>query len=100
MERRAALLDVEWRLPVPFPSVSAGPYTRTPSHIIAAPFAAAGWTDAPVAGTPWLATPGTRVTLGLALEWLGLVRLEGGYGVESRKVHMALDVSRDFWGLL
>jgi len=98
--RRAALLDVEWRFPVPFLSFSAGPYTRTPAHIILAPYAAAGWTDEPVAGTPWSATPGARVTLGLAIEWLGLLRVEGGYGAESRKAHVALDVTRDFWGLL
>lgn len=98
--RRAALVNVEWRVPVPFLSLSAGPYTRTPSHIVIAPYAAAGWTDEPVAGTPWVATPGTRMTLGLALEWLGLLRLEGGYGAESRKAHVALDVMRDFWGLL
>jgi hypothetical protein len=98
--RRAALVDVEWRLPVPFPSFSAGPYTHTPSHIIVAPYAAAGWTAAPVVGTPWIGAPGTRVTLGLALEWLGLLRVESGYGAESRRVHVALDIARDFWGLL
>ncbi|HEX4633963.1 MAG TPA: hypothetical protein VH163_09030 [Gemmatimonadales bacterium] len=98
--RRAALVDVEWRVPVPFLSFSAAPYTRTPSHIVVAPYAAAGWTGAQVAGTPWRATPGTRVTLGVALEWLGLIRVEGGYGAESRKLHLALDVTRDFWGLL
>ena len=98
--RRAALLDLEWRLPVPFVSFSAGPYTRTPSHIIVAPYAALGWTAVPVSGTPWRATPGTRATLGLALEWLGLLRVEGGYGAQSRKLHLALDVTRDFWGLL
>jgi hypothetical protein len=67
---------------------------------VVAPYAAAGWTGAQVAGTPWRATPGTRVTLGVALEWLGLIRVEGGYGAESRKLHLALDVTRDFWGLL
>ena len=98
--RREGEVAVEWRLPVPFFSLSAGPYVRTPAHVIVAPFAAAGWSDRSVRGTPWLATPGTRVTLGLAFEWLGLVRVEAGYGAESRKVHLALDVSRDFWGIL
>jgi hypothetical protein len=98
--RQEARAGVEWRVPVPFISISAGPYARTPGHIILAPYAAAGWTARPIAGTPWRATPGTRVTLGLALEWLGLLRVEGGYGAESRKVHLALDVTHDFWGLL
>lgn len=98
--RRAARVGLEWRLPVPFLSLSAGPYARTPPRLIVAPFATAGWVDRPVDATPWRATPGTRVTLGMAFEWLGLVRFEGGYGAESRRVHFALDLSRDFWGLL
>jgi len=97
---RDARLGVEWRLPVPFFSLSAGPYARTPGTLTVAPFAVAGWTARPIAGTPWRATPGTRVTLGLALEWLGVIRVEAGYGAQSRRMHAALDVARDFWGLL
>ena len=97
---RAAQLGVEWRLPVPFVALSAGPYARTPRTATLAPYAVAGWTDRPIADTPWRATPGTRLTLGLALEWLGVIRVDGGYGVQSRRVHVALDVTRDFWGLL
>jgi len=40
------------------------------------------------------------VTLGLGAEWLGLFRLEAGYGVQTRQFHAAFDVARDFWDIL
>ena len=97
--RRAALVHFEWRTPVPFIRLSAGP-ARTPGTITLAPYAALGWTDQAIALTPWRATPGTRVTLGLGAEWLGLLRLEAGYGVQTRQLHVAFDVTRDFWDIL
>ena len=98
--RRVALLHAEWRLSVPFVRVGAGPYVRTPGRITLAPFAAAGWAGGPVAGTPWLATPGARATVGTAVEWLGALRIEAGYGVQSRRVRFAFDLTRDFWSIL
>ncbi len=100
--RRAALVHLEWRAPVPFVRMAAGPYARTPGTITLAPYAAAGWSDRPVPGTPWRATPGggARVTLGVGLEWLGVFRLDAGYGLESRRARIAFDVTRDFWDIL
>jgi hypothetical protein len=98
--RRAALVHLEWRAPVPFVRMAAGPYARTPGTITLAPYAAAGWSDRPLPGTPWRATPGARVTLGLGVEWLGVFRLEAGYGLESRRARVAFDVTRDFWDIL
>jgi len=98
--RRAALLHVEWRTPVPFVRMAAGPYARTPGTITLAPFVAAGWSDRPIAGTPWSATPGARITLGVGAEWLGVFRLDVGYGLESRRLRAAFDVTRDFWDIL
>ena len=97
--RRAALVHIEWRTPVPFIRLSAGP-ARTPGTITLAPYAAWGWTAEPVALTPWRAAPGTRVTLGLGAEWLGLVRWEAGYGLQTHQLHVAFDVARDFWDIL
>lgn len=97
--RRAARVHLEWRAPVPFVRLAAGP-ARTPGTITLAPYATAGWTDGPILGTPWRATPGARVTLGLGAEWLGVFRLEAGYGVETRRVHIAFDITRDFWDIL
>ena len=98
--RRAALVHLEWRAPVPFVRMAAGPYARTPGTITLAPYLAAGWTDRPISGTPWRATPGARVTLGVGLEWLGVFRLDAGYGVQSRRARLAFDVTRDFWDIL
>jgi hypothetical protein len=100
--RRAALVHLEWRAPVPFVRMAAGPYARTPGTITLAPYAAAGWSDRPLPVTPWRATPGrgARVTLGLGVEWLGVFRLDAGYGLESRRVRVAFDVTRDFWDIL
>jgi hypothetical protein len=53
-----------------------------------------------VAGTPWVTTPGTRITLGLAFEWLGVFRWEAGYGTATHHLGFAFDVTRDFWGIL
>jgi hypothetical protein len=100
--RRAALAQLEWRAPVPFIRMAAGPYAHTPGTLTLAPYVAAGWTGRPVPGTPWQATPGgaPRATLGLALEWLGVVRVEAGYGLQSRRLCVAFDVTRDFWDIL
>jgi hypothetical protein len=90
--RRFALLHVEWRTPVPFFRVRAGP-ARTPGSITLAPYVASGWTAAP-------ATRGARVTAGLGAEWLGVFRFEAGYGVQTRRLHLAFDITRDFWDIL
>jgi hypothetical protein len=65
-----------------------------------APYMALGWSERPISATPWQATDGARVTLGLGAEWLGVFRLEGGYGMQSRQVHVTFDVTRDFWDIL
>jgi len=97
---RMLLLHAEWRLPVPFPSLGVGPYARTPRSATIAPYVASGWADRPVPGGPWAATPGTRVTCGVALEWLGVFRFEAGLGLETHHIGLALDVTRDFWAIL
>ncbi|OLC09642.1 MAG: hypothetical protein AUH41_04610 [Gemmatimonadetes bacterium 13_1_40CM_66_11] len=97
--RRATLVHIEWRTPVPFIRLRAGP-ARTPGTITLAPYTALGWSAEPLALTPWRPTPGTRVTVGLGVEWLGLFRLEAGYGVQSRRMRVAFDVTRDFWDIL
>ena len=40
------------------------------------------------------------MTVGLGAEWLGVFRLEAGYGVQSRNLHVTFDVTRDFWDIL
>ena len=98
--RRVLLGHVECRIPLPFGAVRVGPYARTPGSLTLAPYVATGWAADPVAGTPWVGAVGTRTTAGLALEWLGALRLEVGYGAQSRQGHVSFDVTRDFWGVL
>jgi hypothetical protein len=90
---RTALVHVEWRTPVPFIPLRAGP-ARTPSTITLAPYVASGWMHVPGVRGP------SRTTAGLAVEWLGVFRLEAGYGLQSRRVHYAFDITRDFWDIL
>jgi hypothetical protein len=97
---RMALAHVEWRVPVPFGLLRLGPYARLPRQLTVAPYAAVGWADRPVAGTPWAATPGARVTLGVGLEWLGVFRFDAGVGAQTHRTGFAVDVTRDFWGIL
>ncbi|HYX81191.1 MAG TPA: hypothetical protein VE714_02285, partial [Gemmatimonadales bacterium] len=97
--RRVALVHVEWRTSIPFLRLRAGP-ARTPGTITLAPYVASGWADEPLLLSPWRVTAGTRITLGLAAEWLGVFRLEAGYGVQSRRMRVAFDVTRDFWDIL
>jgi len=97
--RRAALIHMELRTAVPFFRLAAGP-AHTPGSLTLAPYVAAGWTDNTIALTPWQHTPQTRVTLGLGAEWLGLFRIEAGYGLQSQNLHVAFDVTRDFWDIL
>jgi len=97
--RRLALVHVEWRTAVPFLRLAPGP-ARTPGTITLAPYAAAGWTDDAIPLTPWRVTPGTRITVGLGVEWLGVFRVEAGYGLQSHNAHVAFDVARDFWDIL
>ncbi len=91
--RRMALLHVEWRVPVPFVTLSASPAARIPTTAVLAPFVAVGAAGDPIASAPWVATPGARVTLGLALEWLGMFRVEGGVGTQTGTWHVAFDVT-------
>jgi len=99
--RASALAHVEWRIPAPFPSLAfGGGAARTPARITLAPFVAGGWTDRAVSGMPWRATPTVRVTTGVGFEWLGVFRLDAGYGLQSRRLSVAFDVSRDFWSIL
>jgi hypothetical protein len=97
---RMALVHFEWRVPVPFVALGVGPYARTPRTLTLAPFIALGTTGRPVAGTPWTATPGVRTTVGVGLEWLGVFRCDVGFGTATHRLAVALDVTRDFWGIL
>jgi hypothetical protein len=54
-----------------------------------------------VAGTSWAASGGLRSTVGVASEWfMGLVRVEGGYGLRDGLFEVTVDISREWWNIL
>jgi hypothetical protein len=99
--RTAALAHVEWRFEAPFPAIALGSFASTGRRLTLAPFVSAGWTDRPLSGLTWEGTDGVRPVAGLAVEWLmRLLRLEVGVGLRDGKVGFAVDVNRDWWGVL
>jgi hypothetical protein len=98
--REAALLHAEWRVPVRGMTLGVGAFARVPTSLTVAPFVSAGWVGAPLTGATWVATGDVRLTTGVAVEWLGLIRVEVGYGVQSSKVRVSFDLTRDFWPIL
>ncbi len=97
---RAALIHTEWRLPLPSLTLGISSLARVPSRLTLAPFVAAGWADRPPANMPWSATGVPRVSVGMALEWLGLIRFDLGWGTNGGEFQVLFDLSRDFWPIL
>ena len=58
------------------------------------------------ANEPFRAHPGPRAarcgpTVGLATEWfMGLIRLEGGMGLDDGEFEVTLDITREWWNIL
>ncbi len=99
--RRAAWTHVEWQLPVRVPQLTLGSFAGTGRRLTLAPWAALGWTDGALAGFPGRPARGLHPSIGLGVGWLhDLIRLDLGYGARSRRWAAAVDVSRDFWGIL
>jgi hypothetical protein len=99
--RSLALAHAEWRFHVPAPAIPLGSFASTGRTFVLAPFVGAGWGARTVAGTPWAASDGLRSTAGLATEWfMGLVRLEGGYGLRDGLFEVTLDITREWWNIL
>jgi hypothetical protein len=71
-----------------------------PRSFVIAPFVQTGWADGTVLYVPWVTTPSPRVTLGVAVELLGVVRMEWGVDTRERDVRFAFDLARDFWDIL
>jgi len=95
------LLHVEWRATVAIPALRLGSFAGTGPELVLAPFIATGWSDRPIAGTPWAATNGVRPVAGVAIEWLmQLLRLEVGVGLLDGGAQLTLDVTRAWWPLM
>jgi hypothetical protein len=99
--RTAALGHVEWRFDVPAPALRLGSFATTGRTVTVAPFVAAGWSDRPLPGLPWIGSDGVRPVAGLAVEWfMRLVRTELGVDLRDGRVGFTVDISRDWWGVL
>ena len=99
--RSLALAHAEWRFDLPAPAIPLGTFASTGRTFVLAPFLGAGWSERAVAGTPWAASDGLRGTIGLATEWfMGLLRLEAGYGLRDGLFEVTLDISREWWNIL
>ena len=99
--RSLAVAQAEWRFQLPAPALPLGTFASTGRTFILAPFLGAGWSERAVPGTPWAASDGVRPTAGLATEWfMGLIRLEGGVGLDDGRFELTLDVSREWWNIL
>ena len=103
--RVGASQRVEWRFPVPFPSLSLGNYGRSPGVLTLAPYAHAVYVartgDAPreqfrQPGAGWYPSFGAG-----AIGFFDLVRLDVARGVgRGGRWLFSVDVTRDFWRIL
>ncbi|HEX6599698.1 MAG TPA: hypothetical protein VF034_10290, partial [Gemmatimonadaceae bacterium] len=91
---------VEWRSPVPFPSVNLGRFGRVPGQATLAPFVQA--TAIRRAYELDVAHPsGVYPSVGVALQpFYDLLRIQVGRGLRHGRWAFNVDVSRDFWGVL
>jgi hypothetical protein len=99
--RQMAWASGEWQLKLPVPQLMLGTFAGTGARLTVAPWAAAGWTGGAISGFPGRAARGPDGAIGVGFGWLhDLVRLDVGYGLRSSRVSFAVDVNRDFWGIL
>jgi hypothetical protein len=94
---------VEWRLPIPAPSITVGRYGTTPHTFTLAPFAHVVYLDRPdpiplrtsMTGEGWYPSLG----LGLLAFW-DVMRFDVARGLRDGRWTFSFDLSRDLWGIL
>jgi hypothetical protein len=89
--RAAASQRVEWRFPVPFPSIPLGAFGKSPATVTLAPYGNAAWVD----GIGWKPSVGVG-----ALTLFDLFRFDVARGLRGGRWSFGFDVSRTFWGIL
>jgi len=90
---------VEWRTPIPAPSISLGRFGRIPGQATIVPFAQATFARpaSPTAENP----TGVYPAVGLALQpFFDLLRFQVARGMRHGEWTFNVDFSRDFWRLL
>jgi hypothetical protein len=97
--RIAASQRVEWRFPVPFPSIPLGQYGRSAAQATLAPYAHAVYVAAPSPFQPhrlgWYPSLGVGGYL-----FFDLLRLDVARGLRDGRWTFSIDVTRDFWRVL
>jgi hypothetical protein len=97
--RFGASQRVEWRTPVPFPSISLGRYGRSPARATLAPFAHTVYLARPSAIRP--GRGGWSPSLGAgAYVFFDLLRFDVARGLRDGRWTFSVDVARDFWRIL
>jgi hypothetical protein len=91
---------VEWRTPVPVPSIPLGRFGRVPGQATLAPFVQ-GTYIRPALGTDVAHPSGIYPSVGVALmPFFDLLRLQVARGLRNGRWTLDVDVAREFWGLL
>ena len=99
--RRMLWAALEWQLPVRIPELHLGSFAGTGPTLTVAPNLGVGWAGGRMPGFFAAPSAGAEAAAGLGLAWFhGLLRLDAGYGLRSRRFAFAVDVSRDFWDIL
>ncbi|AHG91403.1 hypothetical protein J421_3866 [Gemmatirosa kalamazoonensis] len=95
----AASQRVEWRSPVPFPSLSLGTYGRAPASATLAPYVHTVYVARPASFQP--RRVGWYPSLGIgAYAFFDLVRFDVARGLRDKRWTFSVDVARDFWRIL
>jgi hypothetical protein len=99
---RSGLATVEYRLPVPVPSLPLGDFVSTGRSAILAPFISVGGAIGTLKDSlPWRPTPAPRTVAGLALELFHqLLRIDAGVSLNTGEFGLMVDFSREWWGIL
>jgi hypothetical protein len=103
--RAGASQHVEWRTPVPFPSVSLGSYGRSPASATLAPYGHVLWIDRPLSSLPLrrtgVARGGWYPSVGVGLStFFDLLRFDVARGLRDGRWTFSADIAREFWRIL
>jgi hemolysin activation/secretion protein len=95
--RGGGTIRLEWRLPIPAPSVSLGRFGKMPGQATLAPFVQGTFIRQAQADHP----SGGYTSLGLAVQpFFDLLRIQLARGLRNGIWSLNIDVSRDYWGIL
>jgi hypothetical protein len=95
-----ATARLEWRTPIPAPSISLGRFGKVPGEATLAPFIQ-GTFARPALTTDVGHPTGVYPSAGVALQpFFDLLRIQFARGLRNGRWTFDVDVSRDFWGIL